>query len=119
MACTRTPEVACSGAAYGGAVGNGHDLAGVDIESGAQPFASRLRHDHDTVCRVGDGNQHRPLVWCRIRKHGVGDDDGGDVEVGKDFEDLVAVAAAVQAVFVLHDHHVAFVQKPRGGSHGP
>ena len=54
----------------------------------------------------------------RVRQDGVGDHDGGDVEPTQNLEHLVTVGAPVEPVLVLHDGHIATVQRIRTGEHG-
>ncbi len=88
--------------------------AWVDPVPGDEPDPRRLGHHDHRGSRRDDRLQDVALVPGRAHEHRVQDDDHRDVEAVEHREHLVAVPAAVDAVFVLHHRDIETVQQARG-----
>ena len=72
--------------------------------------ASGLAHDDHGGGEADNLLEHALLPRRGVLKHGVEDDDGRDIEPAQDRENLVAVGAAVDSVFVLNDRDVGAIE---------
>jgi hypothetical protein len=89
---------------------NGDHNLRVHIKDAAEPYSGCMGHD-DYLVRQGDYIfENRPLMRCRLAQNRMGDDDGRDSKPFENFEHLVAVSSAVEAVFMLHDCHLTLVK---------
>ena len=86
------------------------DLRHVDGVPGREPFARSRRHRDDGIGLRYHRLEDLTLVRRRGGQHGVQDDDAWHPDLVQQVQDLAAVGAAVDAVFVLHDGDVAQVQ---------
>ena len=83
----------------------------VDIQ---QSRSGRLRHRDDHAGGGDDVIEDHALPWRRVGQHRVQDHDARHVHGFEQRNDVLAVRAAVNAVLVLHDHHVETVEHVGG-----
>src|SRR6204780_2451501 len=72
----------------------------IDVQ---QSRSGRVRHRDDRAGRGYDPIEDLALPWCGVCQHRMKDHDARYVQCFEQRDDVLAVAAAVDAVLVLHD----------------
>ena len=92
------------------AVRDHDDLGVVDVVVIDEPLVRRRGHRDQRAGLSSDRVEHLALMPRRLDQHGVQDHDAGHPEPVEDVDDAVTVGAVIDAVLVLHHHHVERVE---------
>src|SRR5580698_957700 len=79
----------------------------IDVQ---QPRSGRVRHRDDRAGRGYNLIEDHALPWRGVCQHRMKDHDARYVQRFEQRNDVLAVRAAVDAVLVLHDHHIEAVK---------